>query len=358
MRKNKFYFNNNVLLITMNKITLSKKQILDLKKVHKTLKDKTMADKIKAIVMLSKGLSYREIEELLLIDETTIRRYEKKFIDNGEEVLLKVNYVGKKCKLTQKQLDELAEYMENHLFSNAKEIVFYVKKKFDVKYTIKGIVPLLHKLGFSYKKTKLVPAKANKEEQEKFVEMYEELRSNLKPDEKLYFMDAVHPTHNTMPAYAWIKTGTNKEIKSNTGRKRVNINGAYSPIDSEIIALDEERVNSDSVIRLCKKIEKKHPELSKIYVINDNARYNYSKKVREYLETSRIVFIPLPTYSPNLNLIERLWLFLKKNVLYNKYYEKFDDFKNALFHFLSFGTKQKKDELKSLMTENFHIMGA
>jgi transposase len=342
----------------MSKLNLSQSEIVILRKLHKNCKDKNACYKLNAIILLAKGYTYQQVKTVLLLDESTIRRYEKKFLDNGEEVLLANNHKGKKCKLTQEQLDELAEYMENHLFSNAMEIANYVKKEFAVEYKQESMVKVVKKLGFSYKKTKLVPAKANKEEQEKFVEMYENLRSNLKSDEKLYFMDAVHPTHNTMPANAWIKTGTNKEIKSNTGRKRVNINGAYSPIDSEIITLDEERVNSDSVIRLYEKIEKKHRKLSKIYMIGDNARYNYSKKVREYLKTSRIIFVPLPTYSPNLNLIERLWLFLKKNVLYNRYYEKFDDFKNALFHFLSFGIKQKKDELKSLMTENFHLMGA
>lgn len=340
----------------MAKIELTNEQYLHLKKLHKTLRDKALADKIKAIVMLSRGLTYEEIEEHLLIDERTIRRYEDKFLKEGEEVLLKVNYVGKKPKLSKQQLDKLASFMESHLFSTSKEIVNYVFKEFGVTYTCNGIVPLLHKIGFSYKKTKLVPGKANKDKQEEFVKVYNELRSNLKPDEKLYFMDSTHPTHNTMPAYAWIKTGTDKEIKSNTGRKKVNICGAYSPIDKEIIALDEEWVNSDSIIRLYKEIEVRHPELSMIYVIGDNARYNYSKKVRKYLEISKIKFIPLPTYSPNLNLIERLWLFLKKNVLYNKYYETFQDFKDKIFDFLNNGIKEKQEELETLMAENFHIM--
>ncbi|MDH4128752.1 MAG: IS630 family transposase, partial [Spirochaetota bacterium] len=77
---------------------------------------------------------------------------------------------------------------------------------------------------------------------------YEELIANLKPDEKVYFMDAVHPTHNSISAYGWIKTGTEKKIKANTGRQRLNINGVYSPMDNEIIIRDDKTINSESTI--------------------------------------------------------------------------------------------------------------
>ncbi|HEO65834.1 MAG TPA: IS630 family transposase, partial [Spirochaetes bacterium] len=63
---------------------------------------------------------------------------------------------------------------------------------------------------------------------------------------------------------------------------------------------------------LFKTIEETHPELTKIYIVSDNARYYYSRVVREYLRHSRIELMPLPSYSPNLNLIEPLWKFFKK----------------------------------------------
>jgi hypothetical protein len=68
----------------------------------------------------------------------------------------------------------------------------------------------------------------------------------------------------------------------------------------------------------------------------------------------QIIF--LPPYSPNLNLIERLWRFLKKIVLYNRYYERFADLKGALLKFFA-NIKQYRSELKSLMALNFHTLG-
>ncbi|MCP4264720.1 MAG: IS630 family transposase, partial [Candidatus Brocadiaceae bacterium] len=86
------------------------------------------------------------------------------------------------------------------------------------------------------------------------------------------------------------------------------------------------------------------------------ARYYRSKKVREYLKNSKIKLIFLPPYSPNLNLIERLWKYFHKIVLYNQYYETFDEFKKACKSFFR-RIKRHKGELSSLMTENFQIIG-
>jgi transposase len=65
----------------------------------------------------------------------------------------------------------------------------------------------------------------------------------------------------------------------------------------------------------------------------------------------------LPPYSPNLNLIERYWKFFKKKVLYNRYYEKFNEFKDACERFFRQPRRYLK-ELRSLLTENFGIIGA
>jgi len=79
--------------------------------------------------------------------------------------------------------------------------------------------------------------------------------------------------------------------------------------------------------------------------------------VRKFLTTSKVKMLFLPPYSPNLTLIERLWRFLKKIVLYNQYYEKFADFKQAILNFFK-NIKQYKAELGSLTTLKFHTLGS
>jgi len=153
----------------------------------------------------------------------------------------------------------------------------------------------------------------------------------------------------------WIRKGQEHHIPSNTGRQRINLNGAIDPETLEVTVRCEETLNSDSTIGFFSDIETKYPSAPVIYLILDNARYYRSRKVTEYLEGSRIKPIFLPPYSPNLNLIERLWRFFKRLVLYNKFYPTFAAFKEACLTFFS-TMDQRKPALRTLITENFQII--
>jgi transposase len=101
-------------------------------------------------------------------------------------------------------------------------------------------------------------------------------------------------------------------------------------------------------------LEKKYAFSETIFVILDNAKYHYSKKVKKYLQNSRIKLVFLPSYSPNLNLIERLWKFFKKKVLYNTYYAGLDDFRQACIKFFR-NIDIYQDELTSIMSHEFEL---
>lgn len=216
---------------------------------------------------------------------------------------------------------------------------------------------LLHRLNFTYKKSKLVPGKADAKQQQEFLATLEMIRENKSENDPILYMDGVHPQHNTMLAYGWIKKGKENIVKSNTGRQRVNINGALDSETHHVIVRDDSSINGQSTIELLKKIESNYPLSDSIYVVCDNAKYYRSKLVKEFLTNSKIQLKFLPAYSPNLNLIERLWKFMKKKTLYNQYYEKFDKFKEAILGFFQH-IEQYKDELDSLLTNNFHLLDA
>lgn len=321
--------------------------------MHLSSLEKTTADKIKAIILLDKGWTYQQVSEALLLDERTIYRYREKYEKEGMEGLVENNYKGSSIKLSKEEQKELIDELNNKLYANTKKICQFIKKRFNKKYTPNGVVPLLKKLGFSYKKTKAVPAKVDKVLQEKFILRYKRLKNSLKSREKIYFSDAVHPTYNMMPDYAWIATGQDRYIKSNSGRLRINILGAYSPNDKSRIILSCKTVDKNNILRLLRAIEKKNKRSSKIYLFLDNARCNHSKEVRKYLKTSKIKVKYLPSYSPNLNLIERLWKLMKKVSISNKYYESFDKFKKACIFTLRRNDPSFIQMLNSLMTEKF-----
>ena len=88
-------------------------------------------------------------------------------------------------------------------------------------------------------------------------------------------------------------------------------------------------------------------------VVMDNARYQRCKVVQELADQLGIRLLFLPSYSPNLNLIERLWKFVKKKCLYNVYYETFEEFKEGINSCLKQIGKQYKREIATLMNPEF-----
>ena len=328
-----------------------------IRKRHSLERNPHLRDRIKVILALDKGYSYDDLAMIMLLDDTTIRRYEHSYREEGIDRLLTLNYKDYVGKLSSPQIDELKQYLREHLIGSAKEIVAYIRERFSVEYTPEGMVDLLHRIGFSYKKTKQIPSKADISKQEEFIQRYKEIKEELKNGDRIYFIDAVHPQHNSMPAYAWIETGKDKEILTNAGRQRVNINGALDVQTQEVIFRLDDRINAQSTVDLLKQIEEKEQDAETIYAIMDNARYNHSNIVQEYLKDSKVKIIFLPTYSPNLNLIERLWRFFKKKVMRGKYYVGFLDFKESIIKFFR-DISIYKPELKSLLAENFQLIGS
>ncbi len=123
------------------------------------------------------------------------------------------------------------------------------------------MVHLLNRLGFVYKKTKLVPGKADPVKQQKFIQEYEKLKEQMKPKYELLFMDGVHPQHNPISSYGWIPKGQEKEVPTNTGRKRININGAKNIKNYDVIARQDPTINAQSTILLFQEIEHAYPSL-------------------------------------------------------------------------------------------------
>jgi len=334
---------------------LSTEQIAGLRALHRKSREKRACDKIKALLLLNSGYSYEHIAEVLLLDDATIRRWHRLFQEKGLNSLLADSFTGGTCKLTEKQQQKLVRHLEHTVYLTAKEICDYVLRKFRVNYTVKGMTSLLHSLDFRYKKPRHIPGKANIEAQLEFINAYEKLKQNKKEDDRIYFMDGVHPLHNSQPAYGWIKKGTEMVIQSNTGRQRINLNGAYNLEDHKVTIQETDSINAQSTVSLLEEMMRNQP-LGLIYVILDNARYYRSEMVRVFVKKNkRIKLVFLPPYSPNLNIIERLWKFFKKNVTYNTYYEKFAVFREYCLRFFKNLDKYRSD-LETLMTDNFQLI--
>jgi transposase len=141
---------------------------------------------------------------------------------------------------------------------------------------------------------------------------------------------------------------------TNSGRERVNLNGAVNIENMEITVLNEPTINSYAMMRLILTLEEKQP-IGVLHMILDNARYNHSYLLALFLmDHPRVHLHYLPAYSPNLNIIERLWKFYYKKQQ-DKYIEKFRDFENAVLSFFK-NINQYDSELKPLLTDSFQTL--
>ena len=334
----------------MKDFKLTKTQVKRLRVEHKKQRDKRLAYRINAVILLGTGWTLREVSEALLCDTETLRGYIQKYREGKLEGLLQLNYKGRECRLSNAEKEELKAHLLEYTYSDIKSILVYVKKEYGVTYKSTAMRTILRELGFVYKKPKVVPNNSDPIAAMEYLQRYEEIRRS---DSPLYFMDGVHPQHNSRPSHGWILKGETKALLSNTGRKRLNINGAVNIDSKELVTHFSDSINAQSTIVLFKKILKNHQKDKKVYIVCDNAGYYRSTLVKEFLqENKKIELLFLPPYSPFLNLIERVWKFFNKMVLYNKYYETFSEFKAAC---LDFFRRKHKRALDKKLVEKFHF---
>jgi transposase len=176
----------------------------------------------------------------------------------------------------------------------------------------------------------------------------------------LLFLDPMHQIHNNENDYAWQQKGKGytKQVKANTGRRRINIVGALNPVSLEPTAIITEKNCTEGLIQaLLTEIKKQYKNADTISIILDNARYQRAYSVQRFADSLDINLVFLPPYAPNLNLIERLWKFFKRKVIKNKYYPDFKGFEDAIFNFFE-NYDIYINELKALLNFKFGIIKA
>lgn len=171
---------------------------------------------------------------------------------------------------------------------------------------------------------KQIPAKANVQAQEKFkTETLEPLIEQAQQQKlHLFFVDAAHFV--MLPFWGYLYSLAVRYVRSVSGRKRFNVLGALHGLSHELVTItNHDYINSLSVCALLDKLHQLYGDLP-IVLVMDNARYQKCKLVLQKADRLNIQIVFLTPYSPNLNLIERLWKFVKKDVLYNKHYQDYD----------------------------------
>ena len=336
-------------------ISVSKKAIEELNIYQRKTDDKFIYAKVTCILMLNKGYSADAVSQSLGMSVSSIYRYARSYSSVGLSDFIQTDYKGFWGNLSSVEISILRKELKRTIYTDSKSIAVWIKNTFGVKYTPQGVVDLLNRIGFTYKKTKEVPCERDIEKQKTFVREVADIFENIDDKTVVYYADGVHPTHNSRSTYAWIEKGDDLEQPTVSGRDRVNINGLVNAKDvTDVIAVDCERINAQSTKDMYQLALEKHPEAEKIYIISDNARYYKNKELTEWIKDSKITQIFLPPYSPNLNLIERLWKFLRKKVINTEFYRTKELFREAINKFFK-NIAKYKSELETLLTLNFRL---
>lgn len=310
-----------------------------------------------AVLLLMFLFNAALVGRILGLSAVTIRNYWKAYKQGGVKELEKLGYKGSESNL-EAYAGFIEEDFEKEPPHTISEAVARIEKLTGIKRSVKSIRVFLKHLKFRYRKVATIPAKANIGKQAEFLInlLYPCLCEARKGLRTVLFLDAAHFVHGSFLGCLWSKVRV--FIKTPSGRRRLNILGAVNAITKQLhIFSNETYINSQVLCNFLKDIAQVYVGQS-ITIVLDNARYQRCKLVQACAESLGIQLLFLPPYSPNLNIIERVWKFIKKKALNSRYYETFFDFRMAILKAVESCNHEWEDELASLLTLNFQTFSS
>src|SRR4051794_12801487 len=346
----------------MKPITLSAEQRKEIERRRKESLDRRVYQRLTAVLAVAAGKAREEVAELLGGSLSQLGEWLRVFRKEGPQALCEIHNKGAPGNLAASQIAQLKSQVSPGRFRSSDQIRHWVESSFGVRYSSTGIKDLLRRIGVSYHKVTGFLWKADPDKQHAFVERVarhkREARRPGAPRTRRYYVDACHPIWGLDLVYScWLLVGQRLLVGMGSGRKRLNILGAYCPDDHEYLdlRLTRDNINGEQFVNLLRLLRATHPEVQKFVLYVDGARYYGKPVVQEWLKRHPEFHLePLPTYSPNLNLIERLWKFLKQKAL-SRWHKTFAAMQQAVSDVLDH-LDAYREELSRLMAEHFHIV--
>lgn len=313
------------------------------------------------VYLRGKGFAHREIADVVRVDEDTVTNYVRKYSAGGLPLLLAENYrkPGGRLDTHAERLEQVFKAQPPQTVNEAIEVI---ERETGIRLKQSACRDFLRKLGMKYRRCGLVPGKAENDERQlqaqqefhdqKLQPLLDEARQGRRT---VLFVDAAHFVMGAFLGMVWCFARL--LLPSSSGRKRYNVLGAYDPIRHEVITLTNDTVvNQETFGALLDKIASVYALTGlPVTLVLDNARYQKCQSVFDKAKALGIELLYLPAYSPNLNLIERLWRFVKKQVLYSRHYDKFATFKESIDNCLRDLGTRFKSSMQTLMTPKFQL---
>ncbi len=311
-----------------------------------------------ALLLLDKGWQAHAVADALFLDAETIRGWRRHFVEHGLRFLYLSPYSKREGHLSFEHEGELKAHLAANPPRSTNEVRAHIASRYGQSFSRSGAIKLMARLGFVYKKPKLLPLAANEDEQCKFIKQYNALCNQLMDDETIVFGDAVHPEYQARPAHGWFLRESRPAIPATSGRKRLNIHGALNLETFQFQFVEAEKINAETTRQLLQKLERAYPSKRTIHVFFDNARYHHAKVLQAWLKAPkrRVKLHFLPSYAPHLNPIERLWGVMHEHVTHNRHYINFNGFTEAILKFFRKTLPQKWQTFRDTVTDNFRVI--
>ncbi|MCB0385749.1 MAG: IS630 family transposase [Bdellovibrionales bacterium] len=282
-----------------------------------------------AILAMSNDFKRKDIAVAVGVSPKTVTSIQKKYAEFGlGSVLSPVSYRPVSCLEPYRGILKASFLAE--CSPSVAEAAQRISHLTGLKLGQTQVRHFLKSIGMRFCKLGHIPGKADPAAQEVFWEevMMPRIAECIADKRHVFFIDSAHFVLAPFLSFVW--SFCRLFIKAPSGRQRYNVLGA---LHAKTKILETFRntgyIDSTSVVSLFKLLKERYTD-QPITIILDNAPYQRCKFVQETARQMEIELCFLPSYSPNLNLIERVWKIIKKSALNGRYYPTFKEFKSAI----------------------------
>ena len=320
--------------------------------------DPQVQRKMEVLWLRHHGERHERIATLAGVSRSTVQRYLTDYLKGGLDLLRRCAYQGSVSPLDG-QRASLEEYFDQHPPQTVKEAQQVIAQRTGIQRGLTQVRRFLQRLGLKPRKASAIPVpptstpEAHAQKQAAFLEdqLQPRLQEARAGRRQVRFVDASHFVFATFLGYLWCKARWC--VRAASGRKRFNVLGALDAVSHQLVQVtNHSYINAESVCALLRAVVEAGTGVP-ITLVLDNARYQKCALVTNLAAQLGIELLYLPSYSPNLNLIERLWKFVKKQCLNSIHYPNYEAFTKAITRCLDELPTKHEAAMQSLLTHNF-----
>lgn len=344
----------NVIYTTLLTVKYNKEAYARLKKENETTYTGIIRKRCSALMakMSEPGLSSKRVAAIVGCSRNFVDKLIHTYNNDGIDSVLRTAAITGRPNRLRGYIEDIAKRFESRVPRSSVEAADIIRDISGVTFSLTWTREILHRCGFRFIKTQPIPGRACHDKQSEWVAALQPVIDEAREGKrKLYFMDAVHFTLEAFTCHVWCKEPL--FLKTGAGRNRFNLLGCVDPFSLELIhSHSMTYVDAEQTKAFLEKVRLSAGD-TPVSIVLDNARYQHCQVVRQKALELNIDLLFLPPYSPNLNIIERLWKYTRRHVLAGKYFDTPAKFHDALRHFFEVDYCIHKYRLSTMLTLNF-----